>query len=136
MQNKMQGWIGVDLDGTLAEYNGWFGVAHIGHPVPAMVERVKRWVNEGRNVKIFTARCDGGQTALAMGESDGVSCRDVSEAVRHIEEWCVKHLGFKLPVTNVKDYGMIELWDDRAVQIRFNKGEIVGEASQSRFETS
>lgn len=28
-----RGWIGVDLDGTLAEYHGWKGVDHIGPPV-------------------------------------------------------------------------------------------------------
>ena len=35
------GWIGVDLDGTLAEYHGWKGSEHIGPPIPLMVERVK-----------------------------------------------------------------------------------------------
>jgi len=39
----MNPWIGVDLDGTLAVYDGWRGPEHIGPPVPAMVERVKRW---------------------------------------------------------------------------------------------
>src|SRR5262245_48902352 len=28
------GWIGVDLDGTLAEYHGWKGIEHIDRPVP------------------------------------------------------------------------------------------------------
>lgn len=31
------GWIGVDLDGTLAVYDEWRGVSHIGAPVPAML---------------------------------------------------------------------------------------------------
>lgn len=35
-----KGWIGVDLDGTLAHYEGWKGVEHIGEPIPAMVERI------------------------------------------------------------------------------------------------
>lgn len=39
------GWIGVDLDGTLAEYHGW-GNGEIGDPVPAMLERVKKWLAE------------------------------------------------------------------------------------------
>ena len=37
-------WIGVDLDGTLAEWDGWKGHEHIGPPIPAMLERVKRWI--------------------------------------------------------------------------------------------
>jgi hypothetical protein len=27
------GWIGVDLDGTLAHYDGWKGIDHIGEPI-------------------------------------------------------------------------------------------------------
>ena len=30
----MSGWIGVDLDGTLARYDGWRGIDHIGEPMP------------------------------------------------------------------------------------------------------
>ena len=29
-----QGYIAVDLDGTLAEYNGWVEELHIGPPIP------------------------------------------------------------------------------------------------------
>lgn len=45
--SSQQGWIGVDLDGTLAHYDGWKGADHIGEPIPAMVERVKQWLSEG-----------------------------------------------------------------------------------------
>ena len=37
------GWIGVDLDGTLAKYSTWNN-GQIGDPIPAMVERVKKWL--------------------------------------------------------------------------------------------
>lgn len=37
------GWIGVDLDGTLALYKGWSG-GTIGEPVPLMAARVKDWL--------------------------------------------------------------------------------------------
>ena len=116
MSNK--GWIGVDLDGTLAHYDGWIGIHHIGEPIAPMVDRVKRWRSEGREVRIFTARIDGG---LGSKEAE-----DVAEVRRFIEEWCAQHVGEVLPVTNVKDFGMIELWDDRAVQVRVNTGEPVG----------
>lgn len=108
------GWIGVDLDGTLAEYDGWKGVDHIGPPVPAMVERVTQWILEGRRVKIFTAR--------VWGEGDQ---RDVGAALAAIESWCKKHFGVVLPVTNVKDWHMTELWDDRAIQVEPNTGRRV-----------
>lgn len=104
----MAGWIGVDLDGTLAYSDGrWRGVHHVGEPIVPMVRRVREWLVAGIEVRIVTARvCDN--------DSDG--------ARPYIEDWCVKHLGQKLPVTNEKDYDMIELWDDRAVQIIPNTG--------------
>ena len=40
----MQGWVGVDLDGTLATYDEWRGIEHVGEPIAPMVERVKRWL--------------------------------------------------------------------------------------------
>jgi hypothetical protein len=101
------GWIAVDLDGTLAEYDGWRGVEHIGAPVPLMLNRVKAWMAEGREVRIFTARV----------------CQDKDGSVASvIHDWCLKHLGAALTVTNVKDYAMLELWDDRAVQVVPNTG--------------
>ena len=43
-----------------------------------------------------------------------------------IEQWCLTHLGQKLEVTNIKDFGMITLYDDRCVQVVANTGELVG----------
>lgn len=119
-----RGWIGVDLDGTLAHYDGWKGPDHIGAPVPAMVERVEQWLNEGREVRIFTARVS----------SDGSPQRDLDArlAKRAITRWCIEHLGGMLAITNVKDYAMVELWDDRAITVEQNTGRIVGER-QPRF---
>lgn len=103
------GWIGVDLDGTLAKYDGWKGIEHIGAPVPAMLDRVKQWVSSGRSVKIFTARVS-------------VSGREREDVIRHIHEWCECHGLPALPVTHEKDFGMVELWDDRCVQVEINTG--------------
>jgi hypothetical protein len=44
-----------------------------------------------------------------------------------IGHWCQKHIGQRLEVTCTKDYGMIELWDDRAVQVVANTGITVSE---------
>lgn len=74
-----------------------------------MVERVRRWLARGERVKIFTARFHG----------HGMNGQDV---VTPIEQWCEKYLGQKLPVTCSKDFGMLELWDDRAIQIVSNTG--------------
>lgn len=104
----MSGWIGVDLDGTLARYDEWLGIEHIGEPIPLMVERVKRWLAEGRDVRIFTARVAGPN--------------DVAQARMVIADWCRVHIGRLLPVTATKDFGMVELWDDRAVSVGLNTG--------------
>ncbi|GAG26195.1 unnamed protein product, partial [marine sediment metagenome] len=79
-------WIGVDLDGTLAKYTGWKGDTDIGAPIPKMVLRMKRWFRQGKKVKIFTAR------AHQMR----------GPAKKAIEDWCMKYLGRKLEITNVK----------------------------------
>ena len=100
----MSGWIGVDLDGTLAEYGGWQGPDHVGNPVPAMAFRVRKWLADGRDVRIVTARAG------------------VPEQVAVVEEWTERHFGQRLVVTDRKDFGMIELWDDRAVQVEPNTG--------------
>lgn len=106
MKLKENQWIGVDLDGTLAHYDGWKGHGHIGEPIVSMVERVRGWVLAGHRVKIFTARV-----------------HDASVAdIKAIEAWCAKHIGRVLPVTNVKDSHMAELWDDRAVTVERNTG--------------
>ncbi|MCJ9696907.1 hypothetical protein MOV76_35685 [Rhizobium sp. PRIMUS64] len=109
-----QGWIGIDLDGTLAHYDKWRGIDHIGDPVPAMASRVLQWHAEGRAMKIFTARVAG----------PPVERRQV---IRIIHNWLHRHGLPVLEVTNVKDFAMIELWDDRAVQVQMNTGRRVDE---------
>jgi len=125
----MSKWIGVDLDGTLAEYHGWVNTFHIGKPIPLMVERIQRWLAEGLEVRIFTARIDGGGAASKMGVDPEVVKRyeDVQAITEMIEAWCVEHIGARLPVTNKKDYAMIELWDDRCIQVVPNTGMTIAE---------
>lgn len=124
--SQQHGWVGVDLDGVLAHYDGWKGADHIGEPIPAMVGRVKGWLAEGKTVKIMTARVHPNQEAKTL------------ETVRYwIEHWCLNHVGQKLEITHEKDYGMVELWDDRAVQVIPNTGRTVGELADkmaSAFE--
>lgn len=114
MSKPSSGWVGVDLDGTLAYYDHWRGVDHIGAPIGPMVDRVKGWLERGVTVKIFTARMHGHGAALVGGGR--------ADVLTPIQEWCKRHIGEILEVTNVKDFGMIELWDDRAVQVRTNTG--------------
>lgn len=114
----MSGWIGVDLDGTLAHYDHWRGPDHVGTPIPAMLERVRGWLAAGREVRIFTARAT------------------IPEQVAPVTKWLNTHRIFKkgtqtpLDVTNVKDFRMDELYDDRAVQVEKNTGVLIGHSTR------
>ena len=132
----MNGWIGVDFDGTLAQYGTWISADHCGEPIAPMVERVKRWRLEGREVRIFTARmfpfalCLLPTDAIGYREDYTDRHREASRAIDAIRSWCREHLGEVLPITCVKDYGMVELYDDRCVQVRPNTGELVGQSTR------
>lgn len=135
--DKRRGWIGVDFDGTLAEYGTWVASDHCGKPIAPMVERVKRWLADGWEVRIFTARMFPIARCIRPEEPPATyrvhvegRCRDATEAVDAIRDWCREHIGQVLPVTCVKDFGMVELYDDRAVQVRPNTGELVGESTR------
>jgi hypothetical protein len=99
-------WIGVDLDGTLAEYDEWEGPTKIGKPVPAMARRIRNWVGRRKKVKIFTARADD------------------ERSVNAIKKWLKDNELPDLEITNLKDCHMAELWDDRAVAVEQNTGKL------------
>jgi len=113
-------WIGVDLDGVLAKSDVedlTFSYARIGEPIWEMVNRVKLWISEGKTVKIFTARVEGGEDA----------------------EWCIWRWLVKvglpdLEITNIKDSGMVELWDDLAVNVVLNTGRPKGYYKNWKFK--
>ena len=106
-------WIGVDLDGTLAESQDHYSPSEIGPPVPRMVERVRGWLAAGREVRIFTARAWPPTTRVR------------SAAVKAVEAWCEEHLGEVIPVTCLKDPQMEVLYDDRARQVEHNTGKLL-----------
>jgi GH24 family phage-related lysozyme (muramidase) len=96
--------IAVDLDGTLAKYTTWKGATNIGQPIPEMVNRVKKWIKSGKTVVIFTARAND------------------PKAVAAIKKWLQKNDLPILKITNVKSPNIEEFWDDRAIQVKKNKG--------------
>lgn len=107
----MKGWIGVDLDGTLAHYDKFVSPDHIGEPIPEMVKRVKQWIAEGKTVKIFTSRVS--------------HPNQMEVAIVAIREWSKRHIGQVLEITCYKDYGMVELYDDRCKQVIKNTGKLL-----------
>lgn len=105
-------WIGVDLDGVLAYYDEWRGIDHIGEPIRPMVDRVRRWLAEGITVKVFTARVAGDS-----GEAN--------HARAIIQVWLHEQGIGGLEIVCCKDFHMVELWDDRCVQVEQNTGRPV-----------
>lgn len=103
-----ESWIGVDLDGTLSEHSDEVDLEHIGAPIAEMVARVQDWIHQGYRVKILTARAS------------------VPEGIPPIQAWLKEHHLPDLEITDAKDLHMIELWDDRGVQVIANTGQPVG----------
>lgn len=104
------GWIGVDFDGTLAQYeSGQFPAA--GEPLMPMVERVREMLARGLDVRIVTARADH------------------PDHYGPVYRFCREQFGVALPVTDRKDFQMVELYDDRAVQVVSNDGRTIFDAA-------
>lgn len=146
------GWIGVDLDSTLALW-AWeqddrgriiYDVLRIGPPIASMVDRVKALLAEGKDVRIFTARVgpqtdDECRNALDRGQ---IECGPLPQVdwlnyqTTLIETWCQEHLGQTLPITATKDFHMYLLYDDRCIQVAPNTGAIVQEVLQTQLEAA
>ena len=110
----MHGWIGVDLDGTLAKSVKAQGQREaIGGPIHRMMQLVKVWLAHGEDVRIFTARVNPTRVQ--------VTARRARTA---IEAWCKRHLGQVLPITYEKDWDMTLLFDDRARQVERDTGRV------------
>lgn len=92
-----------------------------------MVSRIKDWLEQGKEVRIFTARIypgiyeEGQFTPLEINEEDD-AYKDAEIAAKAIDSFCKKYIGQSLMITCLKDHGMVELWDDRAIQVEPNTG--------------
>lgn len=95
-------WIGVDFDGTLAVEHG---NGRMGDPIPTMVARVRQWLKDGFQVRIFTARAHDPDQVIG------------------IRGWLRRHRLPDMPITNVKEPNMLQLWDDKAVRVLHNDGK-------------
>jgi hypothetical protein len=116
----IDGHILVDFDRTLANYESWSkNGSSLGAPIPAMAERVRRWVDSGKDVRIFTARAAPNNPR-----------RD--DDIRKIMAWCEEHIGRPLPVTNQKDFETVAIWDDLAVSVEANTGWRSGDVARGQ----
>lgn len=144
MVNK-RGWIGVDFDGTLAKYETWMGWNVFGEPIAPMVDRVRAWLAEDKEVNIVTARVG---LPLYVGVVPRINlskthaCRVTGERFSDaamataIQAWCSANVlaTWRPSVMCYKDVDMIELWDDRAVQVIANTGRTLAEEHAAVLE--
>lgn len=107
----------VDLDGTLARYDGMeifeYDPKRVGSPIIKMVNRVKRWLANGDEVVIFTAR---------VHPKHGLS--NIAMAEKAIKEWCKAVIGRELEITCMKDPEIQEFWDDKAIRVGRDNGNL------------
>ena len=134
-----KGWYGFDLDGTLAKYDKWEGIDHIGRPVKQMVDLIKKMHDEGKVVKILTARVAPKEKPeikpnpylenhLTIESPDDMPWAVHAEAWtarEFIQDWCYRVLGFVPDIVYQKDHLMLELYDDRVKQVVPNEGLLV-----------
>lgn len=99
----MKLWIGFEFDGVLVVIDPVTG--DIGDPIQSTVDRIATILDDGLcNVKIFSAKAS------------------LPDKVAEIHHWLETHNIPKLEVTNVKDFGMIGLFDYRATTVLPNTG--------------
>ena len=113
----MQAWYGFDLDGTLIMQDElgdreWDPTVISDELIEPVARIVRKYLRAGKKVKIMTARVSGYKR----------NPLHVEIVRRAIAAWSLKHFGVELEATNEKDYGMMELWDDRVVQVIRNSG--------------
>ena len=134
-----KGWYGFDLDGTLAKYDKWEGIDHIGEPVKPMVDLIRKMHDGGKVVKILTARVAPKEKPeikpnpylenhLTIESPDDMPWAVHAEAWtarEFIQDWCYRVLGFVPDIVYQKDHLMLELYDDRVKQVVPNEGLLV-----------
>ena len=140
-----KGWYGFDLDGTLAKYDGWKGIDHIGEPVKPMVDLIKKMHAEGKVVKIMTARVApkekpeskpnpymAGNLCVQEPDVQTWALKDEWTPLEFVQEWCYRNLGFIPEIVYQKDHLMLELYDDRVKQVVPNEGWLVEDIAMSK----
>jgi len=100
-------WIGFDLDGTLAYYDKFRGLDHIGKPIKPIVNLFLQCIKEKKRVKIFTARAN------------------TVEGRKPIRKWLRDNDLPVVEITDRKDQFMVLLYDDRCIQVERNTGRLL-----------
>lgn len=100
--------VAVDLDGTLAKSDAGkpFDPNHIGAPVKKMMDRVRGFLDQGKDVVLFTARASEPKN------------------IPPVRKWLDKHKLQDVEITHEKTPDIEVIYDDRAKGVHKNKGTI------------
>lgn len=112
MQDREK-WVGFDFDRTLFKREDGDDIKTYGDPIWKNIELVKTYLVAGEKVKIFTAR-------VAVDKPE-----DVLFQTELIQGACKQYFGQVLDITCIKDPNCIKIYDDIAVQVVPNSGELV-----------
>lgn len=119
-QYKHKGWVGFDLDGTLATYTGWVGFSRIGQPVPEIVSLMVAYASQGYEVRVFTGR------VAPDPDSNDIPVEDRRDLIRQWLSTCVVPYlpeGYpEIKITHEKDKYLYMAYDDRVQGVVPSKG--------------
>lgn len=97
---KKHTWVGVALDGHLAMETGREG-GPIGGPNMHAIAQVQELVKSKHDVRIVTPRVAG-----LHGET-------IHEQRERIQNWCMHHVGHRLPIQATSDKNMLQMLGGR-----------------------
>lgn len=103
--------IGIDLDGTIAQYDGWRGHTSIGPLLPGAIEFLHELKRRGYQLVLFSARaCD-------------------IEGRRAIAAYLIENKIMELfeGITHEKLYKFAAFVDDRAIAFKGNYDVVLGQ---------
>jgi hypothetical protein len=86
-------------------FDEWLGIEYIGKPIPNMVDKVMALHDSGITIKIFTARAAD------------------PKSIPIVKKWLKDNGLPDWEITNAKNWGMVEMWDDRCKQVKPNTRE-------------
>lgn len=122
MDNERKGplaWA-IDFDGSLAHYDHFRGVDHLGDAVPEAVHKVQEARKRGEQVWIHTARISPSDDSFEQGI-------DATQGFVLLAQWCLQNIGELLPITNIKNRRWKFMMDDRGRELIPNTGVMLRE---------
>ena len=110
-------WVGFDFDGTLATYDG-VNFPAAGDPIMFTCTALQDCLDAGMEVRIVTARAATAEDP----QNPHYTAAENAALLEPVRRFCREVFNRELPITAEKDFMMLRLWDDRAVQVIPNIG--------------